>query len=465
MRAASPPERVRQRRIDPWRSARLVCVALLALALALPAFAVPAQAQGRISLVRDAEIEALLRDYTAPILRVSGVGGQGLTIYLVGSRDFNAFVADGRRIFVNVGVLMQAETPNEVIGVMAHEIAHIAGGHLARLRNEMRAASAAMILQMILAGAAAAAGSGEGAAAVVTGGQQAIQRTLLSYRRSEERAADRAAVNYLNATGQSSKGMLRTFERFADQQMFTARYVDPYAVSHPMPRDRIAALQEIATASPHFNKTDPPALQLRHELMRAKVAAYMLPPGSVKRRYPKANADLPSLYAHTIVRMRASNYRGALQGIDRLLQAQPQNPYFWEMKGEILTNAGRPREAIEPLRRAVSLAPGDTALRVALGKAYVFSGDKALADDAVKELTRVTRERRDHAEAQQYLARAYGALGRIPEANLASAELALARGDIRQAKDFATRAKQGAKTGSPIWLRAEDILRIPPRGR
>ena len=444
---------------------RQVTALVLAVSLCLASVPQRARAQGGIQFVRDAEIESLLREYTAPILRVAGVGGGGLTIYIVPSKEFNAFVIDGRRIIVNVGTLMQAETPNEVIGVLAHEIGHIAGGHLAQLRQELRFATAMSILQVILAGAAAAAGSGGGAGAIISGGQHAINRTLLSYRRGQEQAADRSAINYLNATGQSGKGMVKTFERFAEQRIFTSQFVDPYAQSHPMPRDRVEALGNLARQSPYWDAKDSNYLQLRHDLMRAKISAYVDHPNSVKRKYPKANGSLAALYAHTIVRMRSSDYKGALSGIDQLLKQMPDYPYFWEMKGEILTNAGRPRDAVAPLRKAVSLAPNDTALRVALGKAYVVSGDKSLQDDAVNELQRVTREQRDHSDAQTYLARAYGALGRIPEANLASAEASLAKGDNDQAKQFAARAKQGAKTGSPTWLRAEDILQYRPPKR
>ncbi|MFN0263331.1 M48 family metalloprotease [Tepidamorphus sp. 3E244] len=445
--------------------ARRFTAVMLAVAMFAASLPAPASAQGGIRFVRDAEIESLLREYTAPILRAAGMGGSNLTIYLVPSKQFNAFVIDGRRIFVNVGALQQSETPNEIIGVLAHEIGHIHGGHLARLRNEMRAAAAITILQMILAGAAVAAGSGEAAGAIMTGGQHALQRTLLSYQRGEEQAADRAALNFLNATGQSAQGMVKTFERFADQQIFTSRYVDPYAQSHPMPRDRIASLSDSARNSPYWNAKDSQYLQLRHDLMRAKVSAYMDHPNTVKRRYPRSDDSLAALYARTIVQMRSSDYRGAVRGIDQLLSAMPDYPYFHEMKGEILTASGKPREAIRPLQRAVQLAPNDTSLRVALGAAYVVTGDASLANNAVQELARVTQAQRDHADAQTYLARAYGKLGRIPEANLASAEASMANGEFDQAKQFASRAKQGAKTGSPVWLRAEDILQFRPPER
>ena len=425
----------------------------------------PATAQGRISFVRDAEIESLLGTYTRELLQAAGLGGSDIQVYLIPDRSFNAFVADGRRIFLNLGVIMQSDVPNEVAGVLAHEIGHIAGGHLARMRQELARAQAIMVLQAILGGAAIAAGQGEAGAGVIAGGAGAAQRSFLSYRRAEEAAADQAGVAYLTATGQSAKGMLRTFERLADQAMFTDRFADPYARSHPMARDRVEALRAIATRSPYFDVPDPPDRQRRFDLIRAKTFAYLEHPGNVRRRYPDMNASEAALYANTIIQMRSSDYRSALSNIDRLIQGDPRNPFFHEMKGEILTNAGRPREAVAPLRRAVELAPNITMLRVQLGRAYVVSNDPALLDDAVRELVRVTNQHRDHAAAQTFLARAYGGLGRTADANLASAEAALARGDFNLARQFATRAKQGFKTGQPGWLRAEDILRFRPPGR
>jgi predicted Zn-dependent protease len=425
----------------------------------------PATAQGRIAFVRDAEIESLLGGYTRELLQAAGLGSSDIQVYLIPDRNFNAFVADGRRIFLNLGVIMQADAPNEVVGVLAHEIGHIAGGHLARMRQEIARAQAIMILQALLGGAAIAAGQGEAGAGVIAGGSAVAQRSFLSYRRAEEAAADQAGVAYLNATGQSAKGMLRSFEKLADQSMFSSRFADPYARSHPMPRDRVEALRAIASRSPYFDVTDPPEKQRRFDLIKAKTIAYLEHPGTVRRRYPDMNASEAALYANTIVQMRSSDYRSALRNIDRLIQGDPRNPFYYEMKGEILTNAGRPREAVAPLRRAVELAPNITMLRVQLGRAYVVSNDPGLLDDAVRELVRVTNQHRDHAAAQTFLARAYGGLGQTANANLASAEAALARGDFNLARQFAARAKQGFKTGQPGWLRAEDILRFRPPGR
>src|SRR4051794_31963748 len=273
-------------RLDQFRRrrfARAFGQALAGLAagmLALvPVGAAAQETQGRgLGLLRDAETEQLLREYAAPIFKVAGIPASAPQIILVNDRSFNAFVANGRKIFVNVGALMDAETPNEVIGVIAHETGHIQGGHLARLRQQVANAQILSVVGMLagvgaVAGAASSkdrvGGSGLGAMGVLTGSQEMIRRSLLSYQRSEEQAADSAALRYLSATGQSPKGMLDTFARFADSGLFRSRAVDPYLISHPLPSERIGQLEHLAKESPYFAKKDPPELQARHDLMRA----------------------------------------------------------------------------------------------------------------------------------------------------------------------------------------------------
>lgn len=455
------------------RSGALARSALLGLVgLAVTATSVPtAEAQQRIGFIRDAELEDLMRDYANPILRAAGLGDSNVRVYIVNSTQFNAFVMDGRRIFINAGVIMQAETPNEVIGVLAHETGHIAGGHLARLPTEVRTATAIAVLTTVLGVGAMAAGAMAGAEggaqaghAIVMGGQHAAMRSLLSYQRSEEQAADRAAVNYLNATGQSALGMLKTFQRFADQSMFTDRYADPYAMSHPMPRERIALLDRIARESPHFERTDPPELQARHNLARAKLAGYMDHPSAISRRYPPSDNSLAARYARTLADLRTGNLRSALQGADALIGAQPNYPYFWELKGDILIRAGRPAEAIEPLRRALSMRPEAPMIRATLGQALLGTEDPNQLNAAITELNAALHREPDYANGYRFLAQAYGRAGRIPEAELATAQGHFASGDFDGAKRFAQRAKQSLPHGSPEWRRADDILNYRPPG-
>jgi predicted Zn-dependent protease len=277
-------------------------------ALAVATAAGPARSQG-LPIIRDSEAEQLLREYTAPILRAAGLAQQNVRVVIINDRAFNAFVADGRRIFVNVGALMESKTPNQVIGVFAHETGHIAGGHLARLRDELANAQTSSIIAMLLGVGAMVAGSrggGSGNAsqigmAAALGPQSMIQRSVLGYVRAQEEQADKAGVKFLNATGQSAKGMYETFKRFAEQVIVSAQYTDPYLQTHPMPKERMAALEELVKGSPYWDRKDPPELQLRHDLMRAKLSGFIERPETVVRRYPLTDTTLPARYARAIV--------------------------------------------------------------------------------------------------------------------------------------------------------------------
>jgi predicted Zn-dependent protease len=424
-----------------------------------------AEAQRQISVFRDAEVEALVADYVAPILRAAGIRGSSIQVVLVNERDFNAFVADGRRIFINLGVLLQSDTPNEVIGVLAHETGHLAGAHLTRLRQEISRSQIISAVTM-LAGAAAmaaaaSAGSSEGVAAgqgIALGGQTAAQRSLLAYQRGEELAADRAAITYLNATGQSAQGMLEVFNRFADQTMFTGRFVDPYVRSHPMARDRINQIERLARQSQYFERRDPPDLQLRHDMALARLTALLDGERTVIRRYPNSDTSLPARYARALVEGRTGSARSAIQQLDQLIAVQPSNPFFWEARGTILFENGNPGDAARSWARALELAPNNTMIRVFYGAALVESGDANVLSTAIGELERGLANDQSLAFGYRFLGQAYARSGNTAMAQLASGLEAFARGDIQGAKGFAARAQQNLPRGSTGWLRAADIL-------
>jgi predicted Zn-dependent protease len=464
-------------RIPGFRARGLACLGalLLAAAGALAGLAAPAQAQGAKSglpIIRDAEIEELLRDYLRPILKVAGLGQQNVQVVIVNSRTFNAFVMDGRRIFVNTGALIDARTPNEIIGVLAHEAGHIAGGHLSRLRRELAGAQNMAMVGMLLAGGAMAAGAATGSsgslqagAALLSMQDEIVRRTMLSYQRSQEEAADRGAVRFLNATGQSAKGMYDTFNRFAERTMFFSQGADPYQQSHPMARERMEALAQLGQSSPHWNKKDPPELQLRHDLMRAKIVGFMERPDAVARRYPASDTSLPARYARAISAYRFSDLRGALAQIDSLSQALPRSAYLHELKGQALIEAGRPREALAPLRRAVSMAPNAHLIQIMLGQAMVATNDPALTDEAIATLQRALARESEAPDGFRYLAMAFGRKNDLGQADLASAQAAFAAGDIKTARELAGRARQRFKTGSPGWVKADDIYSYKPPAR
>src|SRR4051812_20821187 len=350
-----------------------------AVALAVAPMAAVAQENRGPPVIRDTETEQLLREYTRPILRAAGLEKQNIQMVIINQGVFNAFVADGRRIFVNYGAILQSETPNQLIGVLAHETGHLAGGHLAKLREQLATAQTQMIIAMLLGAGALVAGASRGSgssgnnglanvgAAAIAGPQEMIRRSLLSYQRQQEENADRAGVKFLTATQQSPKGMYETFKRFTSESLFAARGADPYLQSHPMPAERVASLQEFASSSPYWDKKDDPALQLRHDMVRAKISAFMERPDTVYRRYPTTSNSLPARYARAIAASRHGDLRVALAQIDQLIQEQPSNPYFQELRGQALLEGGKPVEAIAPLRKAVQLANGAPLIEMLLG--------------------------------------------------------------------------------------------------
>ena len=455
---------IRARRPTP--AARLIAVVT---ATALAAASLPAHAQGGIGAIRDAEIEQLLREYTQPLLRTAGLAQQNVQVIIINDRSFNAFVADGRRIFVNGGALMESETPNQIIGVLAHETGHIAGGHLARMREAMAAATTQSIIAMLLgvgalvaAGRSGGSGLGQAGASAIAGPTQAIQNSMLGYIRAQEDQADRAAVKFLTATGQSPKGMYETFKRLANQILYQTRNINPYMQSHPLPSERVAALEGMARASPYWDHKDPPALQARHDLMRAKLYGFLERPDGVARRYPPSDTSLAARYARAISAYRFSDARSAAAQIDALINAQPQNPYFYELKGQALLESGKPAEAVAPLRHAIQLAPNPALIQIMLAQALIATRDRARVDEAVSILqTAVTREP-ESPDAYSHLAMAYGLKNDLARADLASAQAAFMRGDIKTAREIATRAKTRFPIGSPGWVKADDIASLKP---
>jgi predicted Zn-dependent protease len=454
------------------KTSDLIAVAAAAALALAPIPVARAEQEKGPPVIRDTEAEQLLREYTRPILRAAGLEKQNIQIVIINDSAFNAFVADGRRIFVNYGAIMQSETPNQIIGVLAHETGHLAGGHLAKMREQLAQAQTQMIIAMLLGAGAMVAGARGGGnsglanagAAAVAGPQEMIRRTLISYVRQQEENADRAGVKFLTATGQSAKGMYETFKRFTNESLFAARGADPYLQSHPMPAERVAALEELARSSPYWDKKDDPALQLRHDMMRAKISAFMERQDTVYRRYPLSNDSLPARYAHAISTYLHGDLRTALGMIDALIQVQPNSPYFYELRGQALLEGGKPAEAIAPLRRAVQLSNNAPLIEMLLGQALVATNNKAYSEEAIAILRAAVARETEAPLGYAQLAMAYGRKGDYAEADLASAQAAFLRGDNKTARELASRAKTRFAVGTPGWVKADDIVaaKMPP---
>jgi predicted Zn-dependent protease len=410
-------------------------------------------------LIRDAEIESIIRGYAEPIFNAAGIDPAAVSIYVVADNQLNAFVAGGQNLFLFTGLLMTAENPNQLIGVIAHETGHMAGGHIARLKEKLDNASAEMILAYIL-GIAAGLATGDGnATAVVTGaGQSMITRNLLTFTRTQESAADQAALSYLRETGQSSRGLADFLDMMRQkEQLFGADY-DPYLRSHPLTPDRMEIAERDAAESPYGTVLDSPESIEEFDRMRAKLIGFIRELPDVLRDYPDNLQTVPARYARAIAYYRANQLDRSFENLDSLLAEFPDDPYFIELKGQILYEHGQLEEALPFYERSIELAPGEPLLQ--LGLAQVLIGLETPEDDkrAVTTLARVVQAEPGNYPAWRLLSVAYGRNGEMGMAALAMAEASASRGRYGDARQDAARAQDLLPKGSPSWLRAQDIL-------
>ena len=327
------------------------------------------------------------------------MSGQAVDIHIINDRAFNAFVVDGHNMFIHAGALMDAKTPNQIIGVIAHESGHITGGHLARLQKPNLAGE----VRRVDAPAARArrhggrrcrgpADLGQLGMGAAYGGTDAAMRMVLAYRQDEESSADQAAVTFLNATHQSARGLLETLE-FMNSKLFGVQGINPYLQSHPLPPQRLAQLRTLAEASPYFDVKDPPELQVRHDLVKAKLFGFLDQPETTFNRYPSTDRSLPAAYARAIATYRKSGAQAAMPQLDALIAAKPDWPYFYEIKGQFLFESGNAADAIPPLQKAVALAPEESLIRILLAQSMLAMPGMKNVDDAISNLrTALARE-------------------------------------------------------------------------
>lgn len=425
-----------------------------------------ARAQG-LPLIRDSEIEDTIRAWADPLFRAARLDPASVRLLIVNDNTLNAFVAGGQNLFLNTGLLTAADTPGQVIGVLAHETGHISGGHLARSGDAISAAqntglfATLLGIGLIALGAATGTGNaGEAGSAVIIGGQSAGLRTFLAYTRSQERSADQAAVDLLDRTGQSSIGMLNFMEKLADQELLASSRQDPYVRSHPLTRERIEFIAEHARNSPYSDVPDQPEDIERHERMRAKLIGFLERPRRVLRTfYPLEDQSMPARYGRAVAYLRLSDVEKAVAEMDSLIAERPDDPYFYELKGQILYELGRIQESVPMYQKAVELKPGDALMLTGLGAALLETGDPALVDPAVDALEAAQRVDNETPSTWRLLATGYHARGDDGPAALASAEYALLIGRARDARLHVGRAERMFDEGTPGWLRAQDIKR------
>ena len=436
-------------------------VILLLLACLVPEIAT---ARG-IRFIRDAETENLIRIYATPIFRAAGLNPEAIDVYLINNSQLNAFVTGGQNMFLHTGLLMRAETPLQVIGVIAHETGHISGGHIVARKDEMKNAQTKLLLAYVL-GAAVGVGSGrpDAGAAVLRGAQGAAVADLLAYTRGQESAADQAAVNLLNSTGQSPRGLLEFMEILKDQEALLSSRQDPYLRTHPLSQDRVNFLRQAVKQSPSADVPVPDSLQLMHDRMRAKLLGFIQPMKAL-RTFPENDQSIPARYARAIALHQRAQLNDALAEIDSLIAESPRDPYYLELKGQILFESGRIEAALTEYQAAVDILPSSPLLRQSLAQIQLELNDRQLNDEALKHLRYVTQREPRNIGAWRLTAIAQGRRGDKGMTALALAEQAIARNDAKQAVGQAQRAQQLLPEGSPGWLRAQDIETLAGRLR
>ncbi len=427
----------------------------LALTQAWPAWA---QNDAAPSFIRDTEIEEILRLDCDPIFVAAGLDPKVVQIHIISDHELNAFSAGGEQLFLNTGLITQTKTPNQLVGVIAHETGHIAGGHIARSGAASHAALGPMLLGIGLGVLAAAAGAPDAAAGLIYSGGYFAEISLLGYSRVQESAADQAAVTYLERAGLSGRGLVEFFDNFRYQEVFDDEKKYPFFRDHPLSDDRIEALTTRVNHQAHVGVVDTPEAIERHAIMVAKLKGFLQGVGETMNDYSATDTSFPARYARAIALYRATETDPALKAIDALLTDQPSNPYLWELKGQVLFEAGRAVEAEPAHRRSTELKPDAPLLQVNLGQTLIALNKPARLDEAIDHIRKALGKEPDNPLAWRLLSEAYDGKRLPGMARLAAAEQEFYLGQLLEARTFAVHARDYLQKDSPEWRRATDII-------
>lgn len=428
---------------------------IAAVATTVLLLAQPAQAQ---SLLRDAETEALLKDMSAPLVTAAGLRPTDVSFALVNDDSINAFVAGGQTIYIHTGLLQQADSANQVQGVIAHELGHIADGHVITSAQGQKPAMGVYLLSMVLGLAAMAAGGGEAGAGILAAGQQVAMGKFLAFSRVQEATADASAVRYLDTAGITGKGMLEFFKKLQQQEYrYGTKNIDPFMQSHPLSGTRVQTLTADVQASKAWSKPPNSALQERFLRVRAKLDGYLMPPPQALQKYPDSDQSLYAHYARAYAYHRAGYPEKADAEAEALVAKEPDDPYFQEIMGQILLEAGKPKLALAPLKRATDGSRANPLIATTYGHALIATEDPANYDEAKRVLRTAVARDDENPFAWFQLGTVYELTGDEARAALASAERASMMGDDRTAADRARFAMAGIPKNTPDWIRAQDI--------
>jgi len=410
------------------------------------------------NIIRDAEIENFLEEISHPIFSEANLNLNSVDIYIFNDKSINAFVACGQKIFVNTGLIQSFETPSMLRGVMAHETGHIAGGHLARSDEALERAQTPMIVGLLLGIGAAIAGDGDAAQALLLGSQQIAQGMVAKYSRSQESAADQAAIKYLEGIKKSSNGMLEVLYKFANQEALSSNRQSVRVRSHPISRDRIRSLEQKVNKSQFINERDNEKILFQYKMIQAKLDGFLNNPNDVIRKAKKDSSLIFNKYSLAVAYYRKALLKESLSALNEMINQYPNNPWFYELKGQVLYESGKIRESIIPYRKSLSISPNEPLLMVALATALNALENKSNAIEAISLLKKSLMHDQKNTQTWFQLAISYSRINDIGNAELASAERHFLTGNVKMASFHAKKSLKYNKNSSISKLRAQDIV-------
>ncbi len=412
------------------------------------------------SILRDAETEQLLKDMLDPLVEASELERGNVEVALINDESINAFVAGGQAIYVHSGLLSAADTANEVQGVLAHELGHITAGHAVRFEERGKVANKISILSLLLGVGAALAGAGDAAMGVIAAGQQAAMGSYLSFNRDQEAATDLAGARYLAGAGISGKGMITFFEKLRGNEIragYSQSAEAAYARTHPLTGDRIQVLRGLVDKNPGWDSPPDPDIQQRFVRAKAKLYGFLNTPARTLQTFPLSDQSIPAHYARAYAYHKDARVDLALAETDALLAMEPDNPWFLELKGQVLLESGRPVDALVPLRRATELTNAHPLIAGLLGHALIATEKPANFAEAETVLRASVQRDRYNPFAWYQLGVVYAERGDMPRAQLASAEQQVMNRLYPEALRNAQAAEAGLPYGSADWIRAQDV--------
>ena len=442
------------------RSTRLLMAALL-LVMAAWQPAVAQDEDGGPSVLRDSETELLFADISKPLIKAAGLDPRSVRVVLLNDPEINAFVATGQTVYIQSGLIQAVDNVNQLQGVIAHELGHVAGGHSIRLQDGAKEATGLSIATLVLGALAVAAGAGGDAAmGIIAAGQQAAMGKFLAFSRTQEATADQAGAHYLSVAGISGKGMLDFFGKLQNQEYRLAIYAtDSYARTHPLSSERVQALEQVFRKDPAWGNPPDPALNARFLRVKAKLIGFVDPKHAVIK-YPESDQSVPAHYARAYAYHVGGYPDKALTEADALLKAEPDDPFFLELKGQILLEGGKPAEAIAPLREATKRSGDMPLIAAMLGHALVATEDPKNFIEAKQVLKVAVNRDNENPFAWYQLGIIYDREGDPGRAALATAERSNLEGDPKLALATANTAMKAIPPGTPDWLRAQDIAMV-----